>query len=143
MTDPVTKFIPDFRNGDKISIHNLMIHSSGIPKVEGHSFLGSLFRRSHTPESLVDQFKNKDLIFEPGERYSYNNSNYNLLAYIVERVSGKDFGSFLKENIFAPLAMHNSGHDPGDGSQLEQSAQGYAPVGLIDTERASFSELDG
>ena len=136
VTDPVTKFVPDFRDGDKITIHHLMIHSSGISTARGLGHLWGLFKRSKSPESLVAQFKDQDLMFEPGERYSYNNANYNLLAYIIERASGKDFDTFLIDNIFSPLAMHDSGHDSGDGSQLEQSAQGYAPVGLLDVEKA-------
>ena len=42
---------------------------------------------------------------QPGERYNYSNSNYNVLAYIIEKVSGNSYGKFLKENIFEPLAM--------------------------------------
>ena len=57
-------------------------------------------------------------------------------AETIEHVSGKDYGTFLKENIFDPIGMQNSGHDTGDGSQLEQSAKGYAPVGLIDVKKA-------
>ena len=57
-------------------------------------------------------------------------------AETIEHVSGKDYGTFLKENIFDPIGMQNSGHDTGDGSQLEQSAKGYAPVGLIDVRKA-------
>lgn len=140
VTDLVTKFIPDFRNGDKITIHHLMIHSSGISTAGGLSHLWGLFRglfkRSISPESLVAPFKNQDLMFEPGARYSYNNANYNLLAYIVELVSGKEFGTFLNDNIFSPLSMYDSGHDTGDGSQLKQSARGYAPLGLLDVEQA-------
>ena len=59
-----------------------------------------------------------------------------MLAYIVELASGRKFDAFLKDNIFSPLEMHDSGHDSGDGSQLEQSAKGYAPVGLTDIEPA-------
>ena len=127
VTDPLTKFIPGYPNGDKITVHHLMIHSTGIANIDGIFNYGSLSQHSQTPATLVAQFNNKALIFEPGDRYSYSNSNYNLLAYIIEHVSGKDYGTFLKENIFDPHGMQNSGHDTGDGSQLEQSAKGYAP----------------
>ncbi len=143
VTDPVTKFIPDYRNGDEITVHHLMTHSSGIPIIHGVFNYRRLFRLSQTPASLVDQFKNEALIFEPGERYGYNNSNYHLLAYIIEHVSGKDYGTFLKENIFDQFKMHNSGHDTGDGSQLERSAKGYAPVGLVDVEKAPKVDWTG
>ena len=102
VTDPLTKFIPGYPNGDKITVHHLMIHSTGIANINGFSNYGSLSQHSQTPATLVAQFKNKALIFEPGDRYSYSNSNYNLLAYIIEHVSGKDYGTFLKENIFDP-----------------------------------------
>lgn len=140
VTDPVTKFVPDFRDGDKITIHHLMIHSSGIstPGTSAHlwGMFKDLFKRTKGPESLVTLFKDQALMFEPGERYSYSNANYNLLAYIIELASGKDFDTFIADNIFSPLEMRDSGHDSGDGSQLEQSAQGYTPVGLLDVEKA-------
>ena len=142
VTDPLTKFIPDYPNGDKITVHHLMIHSTGIANINGFSNYGSLSQHSQTPATLVAQFKNKALIFEPGDRCSYSNSNYNLLAYIIEHVSGKDYGTFLKENIFDPIGMKNSGHDTGDGSQLEQSAKGYATRWSHRCKESTHSELD-
>ena len=109
--DPLTKFIPDYPRGDEITIHNLLVHTSGIKNV---NVFGNYDRESkfpQTPEKLVKLFKDKPLDFNPGEKYSYSNSNYNLLAFIIEKVSGKSYGEFLKENIFNHLNMKDTGHD--------------------------------
>ncbi len=65
-----------------------------------------------TPDQLVEWFKGKPLDFTPGEKFSYTNSGYDLLGYIIEKASGQTYGTFLKENIFDPLGMSNSGYNP-------------------------------
>jgi tetratricopeptide (TPR) repeat protein len=60
---------------------------------------------------LVKLFENKPLEFEPGSKFSYSNSGYILLGYIIEKVTGKPYEEVLKEKIFNPLGMINSGYD--------------------------------
>ncbi len=138
VNDPLTKYIPDYPNGDQITIHRLLIHTSGIPNVNSFPDYEEKSKLPQTPATLVEMFKHKPLIMKPGERYSYSNSNYNVLAFIIEKVSGKSYGDFLRENIFDPLGMKDTGHDEKAGMLIDNRADGYAPVGLNDLENAPY-----
>jgi CubicO group peptidase (beta-lactamase class C family) len=136
VADPLSKFIPDYPAGDKITIHHLLTHTSGIPNVNnlpGYQEK-SLSRRNLT--EIIKMFEDKPLEFEPGARFRYSNSNYNLLAYIIEKVSGKSYGEFLEANIFRPLGMTDTGNDSGSGELIADRASGYVPVGIREVENA-------
>jgi CubicO group peptidase (beta-lactamase class C family) len=138
VSDPLTKFISDYPKGDKITVHHLLTHTSGIPNVNNYPDYDAKSKFPQTPASLVEMFKNKPLIMQPGDQYNYSNSNYNLLAYIIEKVSGKSYGEFLKENIFQPLAMKDTGHDGQAETLLKNRASGYVPVGVSGFENAPY-----
>ncbi|HYG81923.1 MAG TPA: serine hydrolase, partial [Pyrinomonadaceae bacterium] len=82
------------------------------------------------PETLA-RFRDKPLEFKPGERFSYSNSGYILLSHIVEKVSGKSYADFMRENVFAPLGMKDTGYDVAS-EILKNRASGYrvGPDGL-------------
>ena len=86
------------------------------------------------------RFRDKPLEFSPGQKVSYSNSGYVLLAMIIERVSGMPYEDFLRKNIFEPLAMNDSGHDTF-AAILKHRATGYTmgPAGL---ERAPYHDMD-
>ncbi len=137
--DSLTKFIPDYPNGDKITVHHLLTNTSGIANINDFPEYDAWSKFSHTPEDLIEKFKNKPLDFKPGERgYTESNSNYNLLAFIIEKLSGKSYGEFLEENIFAPLNMKDSGHDNRPEAVLKNRANGYVPVGVSEIKNAPF-----
>src|SRR2546422_10573342 len=137
--DPLTKYIPDYPNGEKITIHHLLTNTSGIPNVNNFPEYATQSKFSHTPTDLIAMFKQKPLDFEPGTRgYIESNSNYNLLAYIIEKLSGKAYGEFLRENIFGPLGMKNTDHDGNPESLLRNRASGYMPAGISDFENAPY-----
>lgn len=87
----------------KITIHQLLTHSSGIP--------GSIGRctQEMNRDGFVEMALNSTLDFEPGTKYNYSNAGYNLLAVIVELASGKDFEQYMSENLFAPTGMKKTG----------------------------------
>lgn len=134
--DPLSKFIPDYPNGDKITVHHLLVHTSGIPNVNSFPDYNAKSRFSHSLEEIISWFKHEPLEFKPGERYSYSNSNYNLLAYIIEKVSGQPYGEFLRNNIFEPLGMKNTDHDGDPAVIIKNRASGYMPAGARDLENA-------
>ncbi len=137
--DSLTKFIPDYPNGDKITIHHLLTNTSGIANINDFPEYDAWSKFSHTPQDLIEKFKNKPLDFEPGTRgYTESNSNYNLLAFIIEKTSGKSYGEFLEENIFIPLNMNDSGHDNRPETVLKNRANGYVPAGVSELKNASF-----
>lgn len=109
---PITKYLPDYprETGDKVTIHLLLRHSSGVPsytddvELMGHRTMpGSL-------EEILATFKDKPLEFEPGSQYKYSNSGYILLGVVIEAVSGKSYEDYIKENIFDVVGMANSGY---------------------------------
>jgi len=136
--DFVTRYIPDYPSGNKISLHHLLSHTSGIPEINDLPEYVSASVQQQTPETLVALFKNKPLEFQPGEKYQYSNSNYTLLAFIVEQVSKKKFGAFLEENIFKPLGMDHTSHH-GDMSRLiRKMADGYSPDGNFGLQKSPY-----
>ena len=139
VSDPLTKFIPDYPNGDKITVHHLLTNTSGIPNINNFPDYDAWSKFPHTPEDLIEKFRNKPLDFNPGARgYTESNGNYNLLAYIIEKLSGKSYGEFLAENIFAPLDMKDTGHDSRPEVTLKNRADGYVPVGISELENAPY-----
>ena len=125
VADPVCKYVPDCPPAwQPITIRHLLTHTSGIPNYTSFPDFSTVARTKMTVPALVDVFKNKPLDFTPGEKYNYSNSGYVLLGYLIERVSGKSYQDFLRENIFAPLRMMNSGYD--GIMLLSHRAAGYA-----------------
>lgn len=135
---PLSAILPDYPNAEMLTIHHLLTHTSGIPNVNDFPEYEELQRKPHSPTDLVSYFKDKPLEFEPGTQYSYSNSNYNLLALIIEKASGTDYGSFLKAAIFDPLGLKNTGHRGSATEIIPGMANGYAPAGSIGLERATY-----
>jgi CubicO group peptidase (beta-lactamase class C family) len=110
----VTDYLLDYpkTTGDKITIHHLLTHTSGIPNYTSFpKFFETLSRDPFKPEAFTKQFADKPLDFEPGSKYSYSNSGYFLLGVIIEKVTGKSYADVLKENILAPAQLSNTGYD--------------------------------
>jgi len=112
LNDTLNKYIEDYPKGDKVTIHHLLTHTSGIPDyTDGEEYEKIFKRTSHTVEELINHFKSFAYEFEPGEKFSYSNSGYTLLAYIIERITNKSYEENLQENIFDKLSMVDSGID--------------------------------
>jgi CubicO group peptidase (beta-lactamase class C family) len=138
VSDPIARFLPDFPNGQKITLEHLLTQTSGIPNVNNLPEYSTASRFPQTPASLIELFKSKPLGFEPGAKYEYSNSNYNILAFVIEQVSHKAYGEFLNETIFAPTGLRDTGHD-GDASEvIANAAAGYQPKGIAGLERAPY-----
>jgi CubicO group peptidase (beta-lactamase class C family) len=127
VNDTLSKYIPDYPDGDKITLHHLLTHTSGIFNYSDLPELREIEVKPHAVEQVIQLFKNKPLSFRPGEKYSYSNSGYTLLAYIIEKVSGKTYETVLQEQIFGPIGMYNSGYDKAS-LVLKNRASGYVKV---------------
>jgi CubicO group peptidase (beta-lactamase class C family) len=123
--DKLSKYIPDYPKGDSITIEELLTHTSGVYNyTNDRDFMqkGSIVPISR--DSLILLFKNKPLDFPPGTKYSYSNSGYILLGYIIEKVTGKPYFQVMHDNIFGPLHMIHSGFD-FKGLSSADKATGY------------------
>jgi CubicO group peptidase (beta-lactamase class C family) len=107
--DDIRKYLPQYNTwGRKITIENILSHTSGIPSYTELPGFDSLYNKKVPINKLVKVFEKHELIFEPGTNWSYSNSGYVLAALIVERLSGMNFNSFVYEKIFRKLLMGES-----------------------------------
>lgn len=115
VNDPIAKYFPDFPKpaADKITIRNLLTHTSGIPNFTDLPQYMTMHTYEVRSQDIVAMFKDLPLQFEPGSQYRYSNSGYFLLGLIIEKVSGENYQEYLLKHIFEPLAMTNSGYPHG------------------------------
>lgn len=127
--DHVCEYLTDCpEEWQPITIHHLLTMTSGIPNFQNFPD-NERYERLPTPvEATIERFKDKPLEFTPGERFSYTSSGYVLLGHIIEQVSGLRYEDFLREEIFEPLGMQNSGYDHPQ-TVLQQRAAGYGKQG--------------
>ena len=125
LDEPVKRYLPDApATWDKVTVRLLLTHQAGIPNFTGFPDYAQTQEKNTTPEALVARFRDKPLEFEPGTRFAYSNSGYALLGYLLERVSGQNYSTFLRSNLFEPLGMSDTGVD--DNSRiLPARASGY------------------
>jgi len=129
LNDKLSKYIPDYPRGDKVTLHMLMNQTSGIkdyteiPDSGAHSDVLPL-----APIEIINSFKRAPYNFDPGTQWAYSNSNYFLLGYIIEKVSGEKYSDYLQKNIIQKAGMKNTGVDRPD-SVLQFRAKGYEDAG--------------
>jgi len=114
---PAHRYLPpNLQISDQINVHHLLSHTSGLYNFINFDddFFGEENRLSFSQDEFFAKYFKKQPTHEPNERYDYNNSNYHLLAWIIEHVSGMSFGEFLSKNIFEPLHMVHTTVDDGD-----------------------------
>ncbi|MGA8090205.1 MAG: serine hydrolase [Terracidiphilus sp.] len=127
INDPVSKYLPDAPPAwAKITLANLLGHTSGIPSFTGLKEFPTWSMNPHTPAEEIALFRDKPLDFEPGSKFDYSNSNFIVLGVVIEKVSGKKYADLLRERIFEPLGMKDSGLD-SDELVLPKRAEGYRP----------------
>ena len=124
INDTISKYIPDYPNGNKITIHHLLTHTSGIKDFTKMKALRDIAQKEMTPKMMVDFFKNEPVDFLPGEKFDYNNSGYVLLGYILELVSGESYEDFIEKHIFEKAGMNQSCYAT-DRQIIKKRAYGY------------------
>ena len=127
LEDKVTVYLPDYRKetGDRITVHMLLNHTSGIPSYTGlPGFMETAARNPYKVSDFIKKYASNDLEFEPGTKYAYNNSGYFLLGAIIEKVTGKSYEDVIRGRIFEPLGMKDSGYDHS-AAVIPHRAAGY------------------
>ncbi len=138
--DTLDKYFAEYKEGKKMTVKNLLNMSSGIRnhlELVDPSTMGT--NEADNVNIIKKAIFNEELRFEPGDYYAYSNSNYFLLAEIVEQASGVSYHDFLRKNFFEPLEMTRTGFTDeifGDNewsfalSETESTQEGFYYPGL-------------
>lgn len=138
LDDPFARFAPDFPNAANFTIAQLIEHRAGISR---DLTLGADVTRALSTSELVARVAAMPTAGAPGERYSYSNNGYRLLAYVIERAGGGDYGAIVRERVFAPRNMRRTAEFSLSNLPVDR-AIGYVPGrGLGTLEPAPAEEL--
>lgn len=111
-SDLISRYFDNVAEDKKgITLHHLLTHTSGVVDGVGRDYEKAL--RDETVRRVLDE----PLLFEPGERFSYSNAGYSLLAAVIEKVSGRTYEEFLHDNLFKPAGMNFTGYRLPDWSK--------------------------
>lgn len=120
LTDKLIEFIPDFPNGDKITLEHLLQHRSGLPReLKDYEKFDSL-----SLNKIVDLAKLETLQFEPGTKMFYSNVGYFLLHYIIDKTSDYGYLNFMQKEIFDKMNLKNT-VEFNSSKELNNFAYGY------------------
>ncbi len=121
--DPICSYLPDCPAAwQPITIHHLLTHTSGIPDLTRFPDFQATKQTPSPPGATIARFAGRPLAFQPGTQWDYSNSNYIVLGAIVERAAGQPYAEFMRQAIFEPLGMRDSGYETGQSGL----AVGYA-----------------
>ncbi len=125
LDDPLSKFLPDFPNAAKISVRQLLDHTSGIKSyTDVAGVMDGPIRQDLDTAALVATFKDLPVDFAPGEGWHYNNSGYVLVGAVIEAASGKSWHAYLDEALLAPSGLKQTVHG-ADDALIPGMARGY------------------
>jgi CubicO group peptidase (beta-lactamase class C family) len=106
LDDPIAKFFTEApATWQPVTVRHLLTHTSGIPEYTTRAFD---YRRDYTEDELVRLALAQTLEFTPGSRWSYSNTGYALLGFVIRRVTGRFYGDVLAERVFTPLGMRTT-----------------------------------
>jgi CubicO group peptidase (beta-lactamase class C family) len=127
LQDSIQKYVPDYPHKKyTITIENLLTQTSGIQDYMAIPNPAD-DRTNYTPKQGVDYFKNEPLEFKPGSQFKYSNSNYYLLGYILEIVTGESYSDYLKQNIFNKAGLNNT-YYIDTTKNIPHVSQGYSKL---------------
>jgi CubicO group peptidase (beta-lactamase class C family) len=120
LSDKLSQFYTEFPNGDSITIEHLLTHTAGV-----YEYTRGNNMPDQTEKSFIRFIETKPLDFSPGKGWSYSNSGYWLLGFIIQRITGLTYEAAVSQYIFKPLQMNQSGFD-FKGLKNKNKATGYA-----------------
>jgi D-alanyl-D-alanine carboxypeptidase len=146
LDDQLAKYVPDFPNADRISIRQLLTHTSGIPEwAENDQIRQEVFDnpdQGWTVEKMTEIVGQMPLLFEPGTDYSYSNVGYFLLGSVIENASGKTVEENIDEKIAQPLGLKNTFLPDGPTFEGDE-VHGYEELNgnVVDTTGTKTAEV--
>jgi len=146
LDDPIEKFLPDYPNAqaaEKVTIRHLLNMTSGIGDFFGSRYDATPKDKIRTLRDYLPLFSDLPLEFEPGTNNRYSNGGYVVLGVIIEKVSGVDYYTYVRENIFKPCGMLNTDSFARD-ADVPNLARGYTLEGVAEGGRVlNHSTLPG
>ena len=125
----MTKFVPRYPGGDKVTVRMLLNHTSGIRSyTDMPGVMEGPIQKTVTTAQLIDTFKNEKPDFAPGEGWNYNNSGYVLVGAVIEAASGMPWHAYLKKAFFDPLGMQHTGYGDEAVAVIPGHVMGYTRV---------------
>ncbi|MBT7729172.1 MAG: serine hydrolase [Planctomycetaceae bacterium] len=143
LNDPITKHLLYYRKdqGEKITLHHLLAHQSGIPDfTNSFDYRNTTARLLFEKDDFIKRFCSNDLTHEPGNLYSYSNAGYVILGRIIEKVTKRSYEQNVLDRITQPLGMTNTGYDRPQ-KILDKRASGYTH-GPFRIENSTYIEMD-
>jgi len=150
INDTLDKYFPEYETGKKITIYNLLHMTSGIPdylnnpdpfwNISGedaaNKMISDILQDRKTDDDLLNAMYQAPLSFEPGKGCEYSNTNYRLLAFIIEKLSGMKYCDYVKKNIFDKCGMKNT-------TSMATGDLTYVPQYFEEDVKYGFSDKDG
>ena len=150
LEDTLDKYFPEYETGKKITINHLLHMTSGIAdycnnpdpfwNISGadaaNQKLSDIFLDKITDEEFLQALYKAPLDFEPGTKCEYSNTNYHLLAFIIEKVSGMKYCDYVKKNIFDKCGMTKT-------TSMATGDMTYKPEGFDELVKYGFTDKDG
>ncbi|OYY68974.1 serine hydrolase [Sphingomonas sp. 28-63-12] len=126
LDDTVAKYLPGITDGDKITIRQLLSHTSGLQDYWPQDYSFQAMETPTTPQKIVDRWAKKPLDYAPGTKWQYSNTGYVVAGMIVEKVAGMSLIDFLQAHVFKPLGMTAKDQDLATGKNDPQGYHRYA-----------------
>lgn len=126
LDDKVSKWVPDVTDADKITIRQLLSHTSGLQDYWPQDYDFAAMEKAVTPQGIVDRWARKPLDYAPGTAWQYSNTGYVVAGMIIEKASGEPLLKYLERKIFKPLKMQVVDNDKAVGKGFPQGNHRFA-----------------
>jgi CubicO group peptidase (beta-lactamase class C family) len=126
LNDTVGRYVPGITGGDRITLRQLLDHTSGLQDYWPQDFSFPAMANPVTPQQILDRWAKKPLDFEPGTQWQYSNTGYVAAGLVVERVAGMPLLDFLQARIFRPLGIRAIDQDLAVGPGFPQGYKRFA-----------------
>src|SRR5579875_1338326 len=119
LDDPVAKFFPQLTRAGEVTVRNLLTHTSGYQDYAPQDYTIPRWLKAEDPLKIVEEFAGKPLDFDPGTQWQYSNTNFELAALIVQKVSGMPFADFMRTRVLEPAHLQGVLNLNTDQSRLQ------------------------
>lgn len=138
LDDKVSQYLPGISDGDKITLRQLLNHTSGLQDYWPQDYSFAAMATPTTPQGIVDRWAKKPLDYVPGTQWQYSNTGYVVAGMIIEKVAGMPMLDYLGKHVFKPLGMKVISQDAAIGPDYPQGYQRFA-LGPVRVEKPAAS----